>query len=67
MKKIIGEFKAFVMRGNVMNLAVGVIIGGAFQAIVKSLIDDVIMPFIGLITGGTNFSDKFVVLKIHFH
>lgn len=64
MKKFFGEFKAFALRGNVIDLAVGVIIGGAFQAIVKSLIDDVVMPFIGLLTGGTNFSDKFLVLKI---
>lgn len=64
MKKFFGEFKAFALRGNVIDLAVGVIIGGAFQSIVKSLIDDIIMPFIGLITGGTNFADKFVALKI---
>jgi large conductance mechanosensitive channel len=57
------EFKAFVMRGNVMDLAVGVIIGAAFGAIVKSLVDDVIMPPIGLVTGGVDFSDKYVLLK----
>ena len=57
------EFKAFVMRGNVMDLAVGVIIGAAFGAVVKSLVDDVIMPPIGLATGGVDFSDKFALLK----
>jgi len=57
------DFKAFIMRGNVVDLAVGVIIGAAFGAIVKSLVDDVIMPPIGLATGGLDFSDKFLVLK----
>jgi large conductance mechanosensitive channel len=57
------EFKAFVMRGNVMDLAVGVVIGAAFGAVVKSLVDDVIMPPIGILTGGVDFSDKFLLLK----
>ena len=57
------DFKAFIMRGNVVDLAVGVIIGAAFGAIVKSLVDDVIMPPIGLATGGIDFSNKFAVLK----
>ena len=57
------EFKAFVMRGNVMDLAVGVIIGAAFGAIVKSLVDDILMPPIGLATGGLDFSNLMVVLK----
>ena len=57
------DFKAFVMRGNVLDLAVGVIIGGAFGAISKSLVDDVLMPPLGLLTGGVDFSDKFAVLK----
>ena len=57
------EFKAFVMRGNVMDLAVGVIIGAAFGAIVKSLVDDVLMPPLGLLTGGIDFSNQFVLLK----
>jgi large conductance mechanosensitive channel len=57
------DFKAFIMRGNVVDLAVGFIMGAAFGAIVKSLVDDVIMPPIGLATGGLDFSDKFVVLK----
>ncbi|WP_316608382.1 large conductance mechanosensitive channel protein MscL [uncultured Ruminococcus sp.] len=56
MKKFFGEFKEFIMRGNVMDLAVGVIIGGAFGAIVTSLTDDIISPLIGLI-GDVDFSD----------
>jgi large conductance mechanosensitive channel len=60
---MIKEFKAFILRGNVVDLAVGVIIGAAFGAIVKSLVDDVIMPPIGLITGGIDFANKFFVLK----
>jgi large conductance mechanosensitive channel len=57
------DFKAFIMRGNVVDLAVGVIIGAAFGAIVKSLVDDVIMPVVGLATGGIDFSSLFVLLK----
>lgn len=57
------DFKAFVMRGNVMDLAVGVIVGAAFGAVIKSLVDDLIMPPIGLATGGVDFSDKYVLLK----
>ena len=57
------EFKAFVMRGNVLDLAVGIIIGGAFGTIVKSLVDDVIMPPIGLALGNVDFSNLFVLLK----
>lgn len=57
------DFKAFVMRGNVMDLAVGVVIGAAFGAVVKSLVDDVIMPPIGILSGGVDFSDKFLLLK----
>ena len=57
------EFKAFVMRGNVLDLAVGIIIGAAFGAIVKSLVDDVIMPPIGLALGNVDFANLFVVLK----
>jgi len=56
------EFKAFINRGNVLDLAVGVIIGGAFGTIVKSLTDDVIMPFIGAILGGLDFSNHFIPL-----
>ncbi|HEY2989385.1 MAG TPA: large-conductance mechanosensitive channel protein MscL [Candidatus Binatia bacterium] len=57
------EFKEFVIRGNVVDLAVGVIIGGAFGTIVKSLVDDVLMPPIGLMLGGVDFSNLFLVLK----
>ena len=57
------EFKAFVMRGNVLDLAVGFIMGGAFGTIVKSLVDDVIMPPIGLALGNVDFSNLFKVLK----
>jgi large conductance mechanosensitive channel len=57
------EFKAFAMRGNVLDLAVGIIIGGAFGTIVKSLVEDVIMPPIGLVLGNVDFSNLFVLLK----
>lgn len=57
------EFKEFAMRGNVVDMAVGIVIGGAFGTIVKSLVDDVLMPPIGLLLGGVGFSDFFVVLK----
>ena len=62
MKKFFNEFKAFISRGNVIDMAVGVIIGGAFQAIIKSLVDDVIMPVLSVITGGTDFSEWKLVL-----
>ena len=57
------EFKEFAMRGNVVDLAVGIIIGGAFGTIVKSLVDDVIMPPIGLGLGNVDFADLFLMLK----
>jgi large conductance mechanosensitive channel len=57
------EFKEFALRGNMLDLAVGIIIGAAFGAIVSSLVDDIIMPPIGLILGGVDFSQIFVVLK----
>jgi len=57
------EFKKFAMRGNVVDMAVGIIIGGAFGTIVKSIVADVIMPPIGLMLGGVDFSNLFVVLK----
>jgi large conductance mechanosensitive channel len=57
------EFKEFIMRGNVLDLAVGFIIGGAFGTIVKSLVDDVIMPPIGLALGNVDFSNLFLLLK----
>ena len=56
------EFKEFAMKGNVMDMAVGVIIGGAFGKIVSSLVDDIIMPLIGKMTGGVSFTDLFVNL-----
>ena len=58
----IKEFKEFAMEGNVMDMAVGVIIGGAFGKIVSSLVDDVLMPVIGKLTGGVSFVDLFVTL-----
>jgi len=57
MKKFLDEFKAFAMRGNVMDLAVGVIIGGAFSAITTSLINDILMPFIGIFVNTASFAD----------
>jgi large conductance mechanosensitive channel len=57
------EFKAFALRGNVLDLAIGIIIGGAFGTIVKSLVDDVIMPPVGLALGNVDFADLFVLLK----
>jgi large conductance mechanosensitive channel len=60
---MISEFKAFAMRGNVIDLAVGVVIGGAFGKIVTSLVDQIIMPPIGMLTGGIDFNDLKWVLK----
>ena len=57
------EFKEFVLRGNVMDMAVGIIIGGAFGKIVSSLVDDILMPLIGLFTGGVNFSELAYEIK----
>ena len=62
MKKMVSEFKEFIARGNVMDLAVGVIIGGAFSAIVTSLVNDIIMPIISLVTGGIDFTNWFISL-----
>ena len=56
------EFKAFALKGNVLDMAVGVVIGGAFSKIIASFVSDVIMPLLSLITGGTNFSDLSVTL-----
>lgn len=64
MKGFINEFKKFIMRGNVIDLAVGVIIGGAFQAIVNSLVNDIVSPVISLATKGINFADKFILLTM---
>lgn len=62
MKKFMEEFKAFAMRGNVLDMAVGVVIGGAFGKISTSLVNDIIMPIIGVLTGGINFSEWKIVL-----
>ena len=56
-KGLLKEFKAFISKGNVIDLAVGVIIGAAFGAIINSLVDDMIMPFVGMILAGVNFND----------
>jgi large conductance mechanosensitive channel len=61
--KILSEFKEFALKGNMVDLAVGVIIGAAFGAIVKSLVDDVMMPPLGWLMGGLDFSDKVIVLQ----
>lgn len=64
MGKFIQEFKEFAMRGNVIDMAIGVVVGGAFGKIVTSLVNDIIMPGVGVLTGGINFSDfKFVIQK----
>ena len=62
----LNEFKAFALKGNVMDMAVGVIIGGAFGKIVTSLVNDVIMPPIGLVVGGVDFTDLKLTLKQQF-
>ena len=59
----ISEFKEFAVKGNVVDMAVGVVIGGAFGKIVTSLVGDVIMPIVGVITGGANFSDMKFIIK----
>ena len=73
MKNIISEFKTFIERGNVIDLAVGVVVGSAFSGIVNSIVNDILMPFIGIILGGLDFSNlsfKIVhimnFLKIYF-
>lgn len=63
MAKILDEFKAFAMRGNVVDMAVGIIIGGAFGKIISSVVSDIIMPPIGLLIGGVNFTDLKITLK----
>lgn len=59
---IISEFKEFAVKGNAVDMAVGIIIGAAFGSIVNSLVNDIIMPPIGMLTGGINFADMFVAL-----
>lgn len=60
---MIRDFKEFVARGNVFDLAVGIVIGGAFATVVKSFVDDILMPPLGLLTGNTDFSDKYINLS----
>ena len=62
MKKFMEDFKAFAMRGNVVDMAVGVVIGGAFGKITTSLVNDIFMPLLGMMTGGVNFSGLFYAL-----
>ncbi len=62
MKKFLKDFKDFIMRGNILDLAVGVMIGGAFGSIVSSLVNDIFMPLIGLLLGGFNVSGAFLAL-----
>ena len=61
--KLLNEFKQFAMRGNVLDMAVGIIIGGAFGKIVSSLVSDIIMPPLGLLIGGVNFTQLAITLK----
>lgn len=63
MKKFIEDFKAFALKGNVIDLAIGVVIGGAFSTIVKSLVNDIIMPLVGMLVGGVNFTYLHITLK----
>ncbi|MCD8149558.1 MAG: large conductance mechanosensitive channel protein MscL [Clostridiales bacterium] len=63
MKKFIQEFKEFALKGNMMDLAIGMIIGAAFTSIISSLVDDIINPFLGLFTGHIDFSNLFVSLN----
>ena len=63
MKKILNEFKEFISKGNVLDLAVGVIIGGAFQKIVTSLVNDVFMPLLGIVIGGLDFTSLSLKFK----
>ena len=65
MKKIkfIEEFKEFISRGNVLDMAIGVVVGGAFKGIIDSLVKDIIMPLVGMITGGIDFSSHAIVLS----
>lgn len=63
MKKIWKEFKEFAVKGNAIDLAVGVIIGAAFSGIINSLVKDIVMPPLSLLTGGLDFSSKFIILR----
>lgn len=63
MKNFISEFKKFITKGNVVDMAVGIIIGSSFTAIVNSLVNDIIMPFVSLLIGGINFTDLKLVIR----
>jgi len=63
MEKFVAEFKEFITKGNAFDLAIGVVIGGAFGTIVKSLVEDLIMPIIGMLLGKVNFADLFIQLN----
>ncbi len=60
---IVSEFKEFAIKGNVMDMAVGIVIGAAFSTVVKSMVDDIIMPPIAVLTGGVDFTNKYVLLQ----
>lgn len=66
-KKFVGEFKAFAMKGNVIDLAVGVIIGAAFSKIISSIVNDIVMPFVGMFLGGVDFKSWFIELPRFFN
>jgi len=66
MKKLINEFKTFCSKGNILELATGMMIGGAFTTIVNSLVNDVLMPVIGILTGGLDMSGLFIPLNFQF-
>jgi large conductance mechanosensitive channel len=66
MKKLLSEFKTFAIKGNVMDLAIGVIIGAAFSKIIASIVNDIVMPFIGMFLGGVNFSTWIIDLPRFF-
>ena len=63
MNKLLTEFKDFAFKGNLIDMAVGIIIGGAFGTVMKSLVSDIFMPVLGLLTGKVNFSDKYIRLS----
>ena len=63
MSKIVDEYKKFALRGNVLDMAVGIVVGGAFATIASSLVDNIIAPLVGLLTSGVDLADLFVVLK----
>ncbi|MBE6896719.1 MAG: large conductance mechanosensitive channel protein MscL [Ruminococcaceae bacterium] len=62
MKKFFGEFKEFIAKGNVMDLAIGMVIGSTFTKIVNSMVNDILMPLVSLLTGKTNFANMFIAL-----